>query len=320
MTISAADIDEVSRNLRHDLVATLTETKALRSPGWISAFKTVPRHVFVPRFLIDRKCTGSYELLDGEEATNRREWLERVYSDESLATQLDRDEWVSSSSQPSLMAMMLEALNIAGHERVLEVGTGTGYNAALLCAVLGDSQVVSIDIDSDLVAAARRHLKSLEYRPILASADGAAGYPEFAPYDRIIATCSMFQIPTTWITQATEGGMILVNLYRDSAAARWRSCTSRMERRRETFCRSRVDSCRLVHTPLQTALTYWKDTAKAMSLSVRRKSMLRYFEMMHSECSPRCEFPLNGSSSCQMTDQSNSGYSGKTVRKHSRAW
>jgi len=71
MTISAADIDEVSRNLRHDLVATLTETKALRSPCWISAFKTVPRHVFVPRFLIDRKRTANYELLDGAEATNR---------------------------------------------------------------------------------------------------------------------------------------------------------------------------------------------------------------------------------------------------------
>lgn len=212
--INAADIDVVGRSLRHALVAALIEANALHSPRWISAFGAVPRHVFVPRFLIDREGAGSYELIDRSDARTRREWLERVYSDESLPIQLEGVEWVSSSSQPSLMARMLESLNITGRERVLEVGTGSGYNAALLCEALDNDKVVSIDIDPDLVAAAKERLKRLGYRPTLAIGDGAGGYPESAPYDRIIATCSMEKIPHSWICQTLDRGLILANLYR----------------------------------------------------------------------------------------------------------
>src|SRR5262249_50607853 len=117
---------------------------------------------------------------------------------------------------PSLMARMLEALDITGTERVLEIGTGTGYNAALLCEGLDDGgHVVSVDIDGGLVEAARAHLSSLGYAPTVATVDGEAGYPDPAPYDRIIATCSLPRVPVEWIAQTAEGGLILLNLFRD---------------------------------------------------------------------------------------------------------
>jgi len=197
------------------LASGLEARAALRSPRWARAFRTVPRDVFTPRIFIDPGHTGSYELLDGTQPGRHWQWLELVYSDEPLVTQLDGGTWLSSSSQPSLMARMLEALAVTGTERVLEIGTGTGYNAALLCEGLASDQVTSIDIDAGLVETARGRLRTLGYHPALAAADGEAGQPGGAPYDRIMATCSMPQIPAAWIHQSSPGGLIMVNLYRE---------------------------------------------------------------------------------------------------------
>ncbi len=118
----------------------------------------------------------------------------------------------SSSTMPSLMARMLEALDVQDGHRVLEIGTGTGYNAALLCHRLGSGKVVSIDVDPTLVAVARDHLAGLDYHPILVVGDGAAGVARHGPYDRIIATAAVPEIPVPWIEQLTPGGKILANL------------------------------------------------------------------------------------------------------------
>jgi protein-L-isoaspartate O-methyltransferase len=78
---------------------------------------------------------------------------------------------------PSLMAQMLEALDVRDEHRVLEIGTGTGYNAALLCHRLGSNNVVSIDIDATLVAVAKNRLAALGHHPTLVVGDGTAGLP-----------------------------------------------------------------------------------------------------------------------------------------------
>ena len=97
--------------------------------------------------------------------------------------------------------------------RVLEIGTGTGYNAALLlCERLGSDWVTSVDIDPQLVALARERLAANGYTPTLAAVDGARGYPAGAPYDRIIATCSVPAVPPAWLNQTTPGGMIMVDV------------------------------------------------------------------------------------------------------------
>ncbi|MFB9427819.1 methyltransferase domain-containing protein [Streptoalloteichus tenebrarius] len=110
------------------------------------------------------------------------------------------------------MARMLETLDVRDEHRVLEIGTGTGYNAALLCHRLGDHAVASVDIDPDLVDTARDRLASLGYRPALVTGDGADGVAEHGPYDRIIATAAVPEIPTAWIKQLAPGGKILANV------------------------------------------------------------------------------------------------------------
>lgn len=213
---SADGGDEEEARSPGALAAALTADGALRSPRWIRAFKRVPRHVFVSRIYADPRHTGDYVPVTGEEPEQRGSWLNLVYSDEPLVTELeDGGTWRSSSSQPSLMARMLEALDVHGDERVLEIGTGTGYNAALLCEGLGSTQVVSIDIEPALVEAARRRLRQLGYSPVLTAADGVGAYPAAAPYDRIIATCSLPRLPAAWISQTADDGLILLNLYRE---------------------------------------------------------------------------------------------------------
>ncbi len=112
------------------------------------------------------------------------------------------------------MALMLEALDVDDGHRMLEVGTGTGYNAALLSHRLGADAVTTIDIDPTLVTAARTRLAATGYTPTVALADAATGYPANAPYDRVIATVSVPEIPHAWVQQTRPDGTLLTHLHR----------------------------------------------------------------------------------------------------------
>jgi protein-L-isoaspartate O-methyltransferase len=113
---------------------------------------------------------------------------------------------------PGLMTRMLETLDVRDGHRVLEIGAGTGYNAALLCHRLGAEHVFAVDIEPDLVALARQRLAHLGYYPTLVAADGVQGLPEHAPYDRIVATCSVPAVPWAWVAQTRKDGLILVDV------------------------------------------------------------------------------------------------------------
>jgi SAM-dependent methyltransferase len=110
------------------------------------------------------------------------------------------------------MALMLNALHVQDTHRVLEIGTGTGYNTALLCHRVGASNVTSIDIDAGLVTRARNILAALGYRPYLAPIDGIQGCAEQAPFERIIATVAVDRVPEAWLDQATLGATLLCPL------------------------------------------------------------------------------------------------------------
>jgi protein-L-isoaspartate O-methyltransferase len=131
----------------------------------------------------------------------RERWLRGVYADVPLATRLRDGELVSSSSQPSLMARMLAELRVADGDRVLEIGAGTGYNAALLAHRLGDGLVTTVDLEPEITESARAHLAAAGHRPTVVTGDGSRGVPEHAPYDRIIATCALTSIPRAWPAQ-----------------------------------------------------------------------------------------------------------------------
>jgi protein-L-isoaspartate(D-aspartate) O-methyltransferase len=113
------------------------------------------------------------------------------------------------------MALMLDALRLSGGERVLEVGTGTGYNAALLTHRLGAVNVVSMEIDPVVADLARQRLTAAGYHPRVVTGDGALGWPDGAPYDRLIATVSVPVVSPAWLAQVRDGGVIVVSLWRD---------------------------------------------------------------------------------------------------------
>ena len=197
---------------RHQLVAILREAGVLDHPEWEAAFTEIARDVFAPAFW-HTLPGGDLEWLDRTDPDHFDRWLDVVYSDDSLVTQLREDGTASSSStQPSLTAQLLRALDLRDGHRVLEIGTGTGYNAALLCHRLGADKVTSIDIDPELVDAAGVALASIGYTPTLVAGDGLAGVPQGAPYDRVVSTCSTNRVPPAWIEQCAPGGVVLANV------------------------------------------------------------------------------------------------------------
>ncbi|MER7787943.1 methyltransferase domain-containing protein [Streptomyces sp. NPDC097640] len=205
--------------LRAALVREITAGGGLSDPAWRAAFEAVPRHVFVPHYY-EAGGYGSpsgaavYERLGRHDPdpARRARWLAGVYADAPLATRVRDGELVSSSSQPSLMARMLEALEVRDGHSVLEIGTGTGYNAALLAHRLGDDRVTTVDIDPVITDTAREHLATAGYHPAVVAGDGALGCPSCAPFDRIIATCAVATLPPAWLGQCRAGALILAPL------------------------------------------------------------------------------------------------------------
>ena len=137
-----------------------------------------------------------------------------VYQDKAIITKTVDGRFVSSSSQPTIMAIMLEQLDLHKGQRVLEIGAGTGYNAALMAHIVGETgQVITIDIDEDIVENARKHLAVAGYERVqVVCADGGLGFPDAAPYDRIILTVNAGDITSAWREQLAENGRLLLPL------------------------------------------------------------------------------------------------------------
>jgi protein-L-isoaspartate(D-aspartate) O-methyltransferase len=178
--------------MRERLATRVVAANRIGSERVAAALHAVPRHLFLPE-----------------------QRPEAAYRDHAIVTKRDEaGQPISSSSQPAIMAIMLEQLDLAPGQRVLEIGAGTGYNAALISHVVGPTgQVTSVDIDPELVAAAREHLACAGFDDVtVACADGAGGYPERAPYDRIIATVGVSDLAPAWLEQAVPRARMVVPL------------------------------------------------------------------------------------------------------------
>lgn len=188
---------------RRQLVGQLRTNGAIRSDAVEAAFLAVPRERFVPAVVAEHG-------------------VEAAYRDEAIVTKRDhRGMPLSSSSQPSLMAMMLELLAPRPGERVLEIGTGTGYNAALLAHMVGEKgRVTTVDIDPEVARSARRALRDSGSRAWVKVGDGRDGFANEAPFDRILVTACADEIPRAWPEQLRDGGSLELPLRfdRDGAA------------------------------------------------------------------------------------------------------
>lgn len=186
------------------------------TPAWSEAFAVIPRHRFIPDTIWITDGTGLVPLHRREDP---QEWIQRAYAPAAVVTQVDdghpadpgeRGCYITSSaSHPGVVARMLAALDAQPGMRVLEIGTGTGYNAALLAYRLGSGNVTSIEIDPQIAEHARYALASTGYPLTVITGDGAGGYPAHAPYDRITSTAAVRQVPYPWVEQTHPGGRIV---------------------------------------------------------------------------------------------------------------
>jgi protein-L-isoaspartate(D-aspartate) O-methyltransferase len=210
MTTTTETIDVTSWIDR--LVAFLKEAGALHSPAVEAAFRRVPRHRLLEDYFAGTENGWVKQAYEPKHP--RLEDLDFFYADNPIVTRISEEMPSSSTSQPKLVAGMLELLELTPGLKVLEIGAGTGYNAALMAELVADqSLVVAVDIQKDIIAQTGRLLADIGYSGIkLLACDGSAGVPEDAPYDRIVATVGCPDLSLQWATQLKPTGFMLIPL------------------------------------------------------------------------------------------------------------
>ena len=176
--------------LRAQMVDGLRERGALTDVRVEEALRAVPRHRFLP----------------GVE-------LAEAYADRAVVVKrAGGGTPLSSASQPAMVAAMLEALRVGPGHRVLEVGAGTGYNAALLGALVQPGgEVVTVELEADLADRAAAALAETGVERVrVVRGDGAEGFPPGAPYDRVIVTAGAGAVRAAWPEQLVDGGRLVV--------------------------------------------------------------------------------------------------------------
>lgn len=190
----------------HPYAKRLADQVAHLGSRWHAPIADTPRHRFVPRWW--QHTGGLWDLRTGPE--DAEAWLNAACADRTLVTRigdLHADHAVpgdhpagrptSSSTLPGLLLQMYRHARIGDGHQVLDVGTGTGYGTALLCARLGDGQVTSVDVDDYLTSVAAERLAAIGYKPRIHAVDATGPLP--GEYDRVVATVSVKPIPPSWL-------------------------------------------------------------------------------------------------------------------------
>ena len=197
-------------------VDALVDCGDIVSPHIEQAFRTVQRHRFVDGWfrleIVDLQATFHPVEYDRDDPSVAQ--IDEIYSDSALITAFDGRRPTSSTSQPKIMGQMLERLELEAGMNILEIGAGTGYNAALLAEIVGsEGGVTSIEIQEDVAQQAMAHLHSEGYEQVrVLRGDGARGATDSAPFDRIVATVGCSDIAPAWLDQLAPNGRILVPL------------------------------------------------------------------------------------------------------------
>jgi protein-L-isoaspartate(D-aspartate) O-methyltransferase len=189
MTVATSDSGADVDALRQKLVDELKTMGVIKSLQVEAAFCAVPRHLFVPGRL-----------------------LAEVYTDRVIVTKEIDGMPVNSCEQPAIVPVMLEQLGLEPGQRVLEIGAGTGQTAALMAHIVGESgQVITMDIEPDLVSSAREHLAAAGLARVqVVCADGGYGRPEAAPFGRIILAVGSADVTPAWREHLRPGGRLVM--------------------------------------------------------------------------------------------------------------
>jgi protein-L-isoaspartate(D-aspartate) O-methyltransferase len=187
---------ERDATLREAMVSHLERTGLLRLAPVAAAMRSVPRHRFLPETPLDE-----------------------AYADRAIAIKMKAGEIVSSISQPGMIALMLELLAPAPGDRILEIGTGSGYHAALLAELVGpQGSITTIDLDADLAAHARAALAELGYRNVrVLVADGGRQVVDGTPFERVVVTARSDDVAEAWWHALSEGSRLVVPLRLEGA-------------------------------------------------------------------------------------------------------
>lgn len=203
-------------------LATALEQDGRLTPEWRAVFERCPRDAFAPDVIWIPRQGDTPPLRACDRRREPEVWAERVYGLEPVNIQVDDgtpagpdgdgNAATSGLSNPAVVFAMLGLLDVEEGMRCMEIGTGPGWNAALLADRLGDDQVVSVEIDPRIAELARANLEHVGLTPQLVVGDGAHGWPTGAPYDRVIATCAVGRVPYPWVEQAWAGAVIVLPL------------------------------------------------------------------------------------------------------------
>lgn len=175
--------DDPWTSQRSTMVERQIASRGIRDPRVLRALRQVPRHEFVPPSV-----------------------REHAYEDRPLPIGLEQ-----TISQPYIVALMSEALGLEGHEAVLEIGTGSGYQAAVLAEIV--TRVYTIEILPELAVDAARTLERLGYENVeVRTGDGYAGWPEKAPFEAILVTAAPSHVPEPLLEQLAIGGRLVLPL------------------------------------------------------------------------------------------------------------
>ena len=203
------DPDSRSRVLAQRLVENLKAKGVLNSPVVESAMLNIPRHPFIEdAFIQDELGRWKSHHMNYKNSAD----LEIAYDDSPIVLELRNYFPSACFSTPEVVSQMLEALELKEGLKILEIGTGTGYTAALMATIVDDQSLVhSVEIDSSLTQSAKKHLETIGLRNInVVHADGWHGYEREAHYDRIIVHSSAEFVPSSWQEQLAPGGLLVM--------------------------------------------------------------------------------------------------------------
>jgi len=197
-------LEKTAAELNDRLIDALTRRKALTDDRIAAAMRAAPRHHFLDSF---SASIGDFDLREREGIARA---LEAAYADDALMLSWGhRGRGLASISQPTVVVEMLQALAIEEAHRVLEVGAGSGWNAALIAELVGEEgRVVTVEVSEQLAESARERLIPWNQVVVL-HADGRFGAPEEGPFDRIMVTAGTRKIYDAWMSQLRTGGILV---------------------------------------------------------------------------------------------------------------